>query len=163
MGRTRFELQETATLRTAGLILLLIATSVGPAMAAQAGKPSALEADWLFQAGGRPSVAAALQEIAWARDLARRLARLPEAPDLSVELVALGSLAKQLRARSDPKAADALATQLYLAVRRVKRRIAFKNPAVDFRGVLLVDNPYPSGREWPHQSRHRNGFMATGA
>ncbi|MHC4250570.1 MAG: HzsA-related protein [Planctomycetota bacterium] len=123
----------------------------------------ALEADWLFQAGGRPSAAAALREIAWARELAQRLARLPGAPDLSDELAALGALEAQLHAGPDPKAADAWATRLYLAVRRVKRRIAFKNPAVDFPGVLLVDNPYPSGREWPHQSRHRNGFMAQGA
>lgn len=52
------------------------------------------------------------------------------------------------------------AREFYLAVREVKRRIAFRNPAVDFGSVLFIDNPYPQGAEWPHQARHRNGMMA---
>lgn len=52
------------------------------------------------------------------------------------------------------------ARELYLAVRRVKRRIMLKNPVVDFSSVLFIDNPFPQGREWPHQARHRDGMMA---
>jgi len=50
--------------------------------------------------------------------------------------------------------------EFYLAVRHVKRQIAFKNPVVDFSRVMFIDNPFPTGGEWPHQARHRNGMMA---
>ncbi len=52
------------------------------------------------------------------------------------------------------------ARDFYLAVRRVKRRIAFRNPTVDFDRVLFIDQPYPQGSEWAHEARHRNGMMA---
>ena len=42
----------------------------------------------------------------------------------------------------------------------MKRRIVFKNPAVNFSRMLFIDNPYPQGGEWPHQARHRDGMMA---
>jgi len=51
--------------------------------------------------------------------------------------------------------------ELYFAVRRVKRRILLKNPAVDFDRLLFIDQPYPHGSEWPHQSIHRMGIKAT--
>ena len=50
--------------------------------------------------------------------------------------------------------------ELYLAVRRVKRRIALANPVLDFDSVLFIDQPYPSGSEWAHEARHRDGIMA---
>ncbi len=112
-----------------------------------------LHRDWLFQADGKPTVERALQEIAWARELAARLQRRPEAPDLSAELAELDAIEQKLTGLSHGEA-------VYLAVREVKRRIMFKNPAVDFSRVLLIDNPYPQGAEWPHQARHRNGMMA---
>ena len=61
-----------------------------------------------------------------------------------------------------PKAAqaDSRAVQRYLAVRRVKRRIMFRHPEVDFRQVLFIDQPFPAGREWDHQAKHRLGRMA---
>jgi len=37
--------------------------------------------------------------------------------------------------------------------------MAFKNPAVDFSRILLVDNPYPGDR---HESGHRHGYRARG-
>lgn len=61
------------------------------------------------------------------------------------------------RAAGEP---DPRATELYLAVRRVKRRIALRNPVIDFQQVLLVDSPYPQGAEWAHEARHRNGILA---
>jgi hypothetical protein len=49
--------------------------------------------------------------------------------------------------------------ELYLAVRRLKRAITFKNPAVDFSRILLIDVPYPGGR---HESAHRHGYRTSG-
>ena len=34
------------------------------------------------------------------------------------------------------------------------------NPVVDFQKILMVDMPYPQGSEWPHETRHRLGYMA---
>lgn len=48
----------------------------------------------------------------------------------------------------------------YLEVRRLKRQLLFRHPALDFDEVLFIDQPYPEGREWPHQARHRDGMMA---
>ena len=147
--------------------LLVAITSILRVAPARAEDPrSPLEDDWLFQADGQPTAQQCTREIAWARQLAKRLAGSTGAPDLKTDLAALDDLDRQLSALGDrdkgAKPTDAT-TRLYLAIRRVKRRTALKNPAVDFTQVLLVDNPYPSGREWPHQSRHRNGFMAHGA
>ncbi|MBI2925922.1 MAG: hypothetical protein HYY24_09485 [Verrucomicrobia bacterium] len=55
---------------------------------------------------------------------------------------------------------DEAARQIYLSIRSLKRRIALKNPVVDFTQLLFIDQPYPAGREWQHQVRHRNGMMA---
>ncbi len=61
----------------------------------------ALERDWLFQAMGESLLDRATKEIAWARDLAERLARGPTAmtgapPGLSAELRELDALEKRL-------------------------------------------------------------------
>ena len=55
---------------------------------------------------------------------------------------------------------DADAWELYVAVRCVKRRIAFKNPLLDFDRVVFIDQPYPRGLAWPHQAIHRLGHRA---
>lgn len=55
---------------------------------------------------------------------------------------------------------DEAAKDLYIEVRRLKRRIMFSDPAIDFDSVLFVDNPYPQGSEWRHEARHRDGIMA---
>ncbi len=117
-----------------------------------------LQRDWLFQADGKPSLARTRDEIRWARELAERLAGGPQPPDVAAERNELGALEQELEAR-DPGDEPAI-QQTYLAVRRVKRRIVMKNPAVDFSQVLFIDNPYPMGGEWAHQARHRNGMMA---
>lgn len=57
---------------------------------------------------------------------------------------------------------DPQVRELYLAVRRVKRRIALANPVLDFDSVLFIDQPYPAGSEWAHEARHRDGIMAVG-
>ena len=123
----------------------------------------AMREDWLFQAGDHPLAARAAAEIRWARDLAARLTHARQAPDLAGELNELAALERKLAAlamQSYSTAEKDPARELYLAIRAVKRRIQFKNPVADFTQVLLVDNPYPAGREWQHQVRHRNGMMA---
>ena len=66
----------------------------------------ALERDWLFQAMGQPLLSRAEAEIGWARELAARLSRLRQAPELSAELRELDDLEKQLRElRGQPAAA----------------------------------------------------------
>jgi hypothetical protein len=57
-------------------------------------------------------------------------------------------------------AADPDASEFYLAVRQIKRRLLFRNPVVDFSQVVLIDQPYPSGLAWQHQAIHRLGHRA---
>ena len=95
-----------------------------------------LERDWLLQAGGDPLAERSAAEVAWTRRLAARLARAPGGPSLSEELAELDRLTQR---------AHPTARELYLAVRRVKRRIALRNPAIDFQRILCIDQPMPSG------------------
>jgi hypothetical protein len=107
-----------------------------------------LEADWLFQTGGKPTIARSLAEIGYTRKLAERLG-IP-AP------TTLDELEKQAKA----KPATTTDKDLYLAIRALKREIAFKNPALDFDSIVYIDNPNPAGREWQHETRHRLGYQA---
>jgi len=75
-------------------------------------------------------------------------------PDFTSELAALDELAGEAAALKGPD------PELYFRVRQVKRRIHFRSPAVNFDKVLFVDMPYPAGREWAHETRHRLGYMA---
>ncbi len=142
---------------------------------------AALERDWLHQADQKPTPERIRDELKWTRELAARLTRsgdtpvaaAPEAgtqrsgaeatqnkgatrvsPFLKAELAALAALEKTAASLTQPDAA------LYFQVRELKRAILFKNPAVDFAKVLLVDMPFPAGKEWPHETRHRLGYMA---
>ncbi len=115
----------------------------------------ALERDWLHQADRNPAPGRIQKEIQWARNLAARIQGDHSGGiDFSKELAALERLEKQAALLSGPD------QKLYFEVREVKREIAFKNPAVDFDKVLFVDMPFPAGSEWPHQTRHRLGYMA---
>ncbi len=143
-------------MRTSSLIASLLVCSAACA------NPQ-LEADWLFQCDHAPTLEKARQELVWARQLAARLAQMKGSADLSEQLGSLAAIEKQLGASAEsPRAA----TDLYLAVRRIKREITFKNPLIDFNKIALIDNPYPKGvpgdatDEWGHEARHRNGFMA---
>jgi len=117
--------------------------------------------DWLFQAQGHPLVSRIGQEIAWARELAARLARQRRGTSVASELAELDGLARRLAALAEKTPSRAAARDLYLAVRQVKRRIMLKNPVVDFSQLLFIDQPYPQGSEWPHQAIHRLGHRAT--
>jgi len=50
---------------------------------------------------------------------------------------------------------------IYIAVRKVKRRVVFRNPVLDFSRLLFVDQPYPTGPETRHEAIHRMGIWAT--
>lgn len=57
--------------------------------------------------------------------------------------------------------ADPAEKELYLAVRRVKRRIAMKNPVLNFSQLLFIDQPTPAGPVNPeHEAIHRMGITA---
>jgi len=56
----------------------------------------ALERDWLFQAMGEPLLERTAQEIAWARELAARLSRHRQTPDMSAKLRELDVLERRL-------------------------------------------------------------------
>ncbi len=117
----------------------------------------ALAKDWLFQAEGEPLRERAGKEIGWARALA---ARFPAFASVREALGELEKLEEALKTSVDSKGSEHETEKLYLAVREVKRRIAFANPAIDFNAILFIDQPFPQGSEWQHQARHRNGFMA---
>jgi hypothetical protein len=121
---------------------------------------AALERDWLFQAMGLRWDERARAEIAWTRALAARLSADPRTADLTGPLAELNALEKRLMDQGGlPGTA---AEELYVAVRRIKRRIAMQNPIVDFTQLLFIDQPYPRGRvNDTHESIHRMGITAT--
>ena len=111
--------------------------------------------DWLFQADGQPTGQRIGQEIAWTRQLAARIeASTRGAVRFAESLAALEGMEQQAAALTAPS------PELYFRVRQLKREIMFRNPVVDFQKILLVDMPYPQGNEWPHETRHRLGYMA---
>lgn len=131
----------------------------------------ALELDWLHQADGKPTPQRIRKEIEWTFELAARIQESargkadfksdPESdpkaepePDFKAELARLAELAKQAATLTAPDA------KLYFQVRTIKRGIMLKNPVLDFDEVLFVDMPFPQGSEWPHETRHRLGYMA---
>ncbi len=115
-----------------------------------------LEKDWLYQADDKPTVDRIRQEMDWTRALARRIgAKLPGREPFQREMAELDRLEKSLDALSSKARID-----LYTEVRALKRSILFRNPALDFSKVLLVDMPLPQGSEWQHETRHRLGYMA---
>lgn len=114
-----------------------------------------LERDWLHQAGQKPTPERIQQEIRWTRELVERIrANSGAKVDFTKELTDMVKVAQQVASLTVPDSA------LYMKVREVKRAVMFKNPAVDFDKVLFVDMPFPQGSEWPHETRHRLGYMA---
>ena len=114
-----------------------------------------LESDWMHQANQDPNPERIRAEITWARALMDRIeAQSPGACDLSLERRSLNELDGQAAGLLQPD------KSLYFRVREVKRRVMFRNPAVDVDRVVFVDMPYPQGSEWQHETRHRLGYMA---
>lgn len=135
--------------------VVLLTAIIFFAAAGLADTSTAVSEDWLFQAGGEPSLGLAMKEIEWARQIA---ARIGDGADLEAELNELRKLSQELE---DSTKIPRPEREFYFAVREVKRSIMFKDPLIDFNEILLIDNPYPiAGQEPGHEARHRNGFMA---
>ena len=112
-----------------------------------------LRRDWLYQAEGAVTANRIKKEIGWARVVAAGIGRnYPDEVDFSKELSELKDIAAGMVGGADE--------ELYYAVRAIKRRIMLGNPVVDFDRVLFIDIPSPAGSEWPHETRHRLGYMA---
>lgn len=114
-----------------------------------------LERDWLFQADGKPTAERIREEIKWTRELAARLNI-----DSTKELDAVAAVCDRRLQVEDGRRSQTAATELYFKVRELKRRLMFKNPALDFDTLVFVDMPFPAGKEWQHETRHRLGYMA---
>ena len=99
--------------------------------------------EWFFQAEGKPLEQRAVQEIRWTREMAERMAKADRPPRLDAELADLESL--------EGDAKNLSPEELYRAVRRVKRRIMFKNPLLDFSRLAFIDAP----ERYAHESMHR--------
>lgn len=130
--------------------------------------------DWLFQVQGQFSREVVLEQIRQARELIYRLKHRYAELDLRPELTGLKRLVQNVATEKGDDLTQANMTDVYLAVRRIKRRILFQHPAIDFNEILCIDQPYPRfprGRPWPynrrggqicrHENSHRNGMMAT--
>lgn len=116
---------------------------------------AALELDWLHQVGQNPAPARILDEIRWTRELAERIQTQGSgAVSCATELAKLDELERRA---GDLQAGD---RELYFQVRDVKRGIMFRNPVIDFDQLFFIDKPYPQGREWQHETRHRLGYQA---
>jgi concanavalin A-like lectin/glucanase superfamily protein/hydrazine synthase alpha subunit-like protein len=114
-----------------------------------------LKQDWLHQVDSRPTIPAIKNEITWARQIAARIQRnYPGEVNFALEYSNLKILESRTELLNGPD------TELYYAIRKVKRSIMFKNPVIDFDKILFVDVPFPHGSEWPHETRHRLGYMA---
>jgi hypothetical protein len=113
-----------------------------------------LEADWLQQAANDPAPQGVRDEIEAARRIAARLAAHPDKPSFAADLADLDRLAAEVAAVAPTWKAEEEVSRLYLAVRRVKRRIALRNPAIRFERLLLIDGSPPHG----HESGHRNTY-----
>jgi hypothetical protein len=112
-----------------------------------------LRRDWLHQTDDAITAQRIKSEIGWTREIVARIKRnYPGQVDFSQELSELRVLEAGIASKADE--------QLYYAVRSIKRRIMFSDPAINFDSVLFIDIPFPGGSEWPHETRHRLGYMA---
>ncbi|MBQ2684212.1 MAG: LamG domain-containing protein, partial [Thermoguttaceae bacterium] len=83
-----------------------------------------LRSDWLVQCGGNPSKWTILNELRRASELADRIE--DAGADLAEERREIETLSEEAKKVADSD------EELYYKVRRVKRSILFKNPAIDF-------------------------------
>ncbi len=114
-----------------------------------------LRHDWLYQVGENPTPERIRDEIDRARELIERIAsNYPGQVHFEAQTAVLETLEAEAAGLSgaDPT--------LYLRVREVKRSIVLANPVLDFDSLVFIDRPYPQGNEWPHETRHRLGYMS---
>ena len=114
----------------------------------------ALEKDWLHQADGAPSPERIRDEIAWARDLAARIdAAYPGQVDFQAELSRLDALDAEAKTLSEPHAG------FYFRVARSSALSRCESRSIHHRALCRTCRD-PQGSEWPHETRHRLGYMA---
>ncbi|MBT3202299.1 MAG: hypothetical protein HN350_20560, partial [Phycisphaerales bacterium] len=130
--------------------------------------------DWLYQAGKTLDPTDISNEIRWTRLIAERYSG-NTADQVQPDLKRLSNCAATFKTFSSATPAKEI-QKLYLAIRRIKRRILLADPALDFDGLLFIDNQYPIASklpenrdkresqlyraEWNHQSQHRGGYNA---
>lgn len=105
--------------------------------------------DWLYQAGGTLTPQRLREELTRTRALARRLG--VDSAQCTLDA---------FEQRFDPAHSGDTLEQAYIELRTYKRALMLDNPVVDFTDILLVDMPFPQGKEWQHETRHRLGYMA---
>ena len=113
-----------------------------------------IENDWLFQCDNQPTIARILQEIEWTRRLVDRLV------SDNTRKNSIANQLKDIETQAKAKNTDTEDRDAYFAVRRIKREVMFQNPVIDFNSLVYIDNPYPGGWEWEHETRHRLGYQA---
>lgn len=109
---------------------------------------------------GVPSAPVLIGARAAATESSRFRGALDELAVFSRALTAKDLAALHDAGRRGIEAAGRQVREPWLAVRRLKRAIFLRDPAIDFESLIFIDNPLPAGREWAHEARHRNGMMA---
>ena len=122
-----------------------------------------VEMDWLTQdrralRHGRGAVGTyatlALTHLERAEALIREIGAMRNAPDLSVELAE----AREIKTRFvNADGSELEGFRAYLAARWLKRRVAFRNPLLDFTDLLFIKQYYPRNY---HEQSHRLGRAA---
>lgn len=80
-------------------------------------------------------------DVVWrrTRSLLNHLRAMPGAPNLAAETAALGALAPEVAAlQKEAAPAETQARALFTRITSLRRRIAFKNPLLDFSQILFV-------------------------
>ena len=116
-----------------------------------------LRQDWLYQVGGEPTPERIRDELDRARELIQRIASRHSG---RVDFRAERAVLKELELEAETARLTGADTALYLRVRELKRSIVLANPVLDFDSLVFIDRPYPQGSEWPHETRHRLGYMS---
>lgn len=123
--------------------------------------------DWDRQAQSEPWNVRTAKEIEWTRQLTKRILETLSHEDslrrdfFTIELSHLDQIEENLENGMTPSDLSETGRKLYYDVRRIKRRIMFQNPVIDFQSVLMIDQPYQTHPEGEHESVHRMGLAAT--
>ena len=162
ISRTRGRCEVKATEMLLGLLLpCTVALGAGQALAGGAiVAPDEVEADWLRQEALRGEAPAGPQAYSTARAIERGLKLAENLRRLGVPVdVEVGTL-EQIRDRLKElpaDAPDATRRRLHFEARRVVRRMALKNPLLDFDAILFVKSA--PGR-FPHISDQFYGWWS---
>ena len=119
-----------------------------------------LERDWLYQVGGSAAADRIRREVARAQRLADRLAASFPSSGAEGKLSRIDMCRREIEALASEIPQTGERPDLYFRLRRWKRELMFLDPAIDFDRLVFIDQPFPQGSEWRHETRHRLGYMA---